>query len=249
MKALSFFTLLLLIIGNLNAADLESYEFIDKLLSLNVPQEPQVFEDAVIFTAGASYKKVGIAFSHEGFAKIYPFKKLLVPISDVPSFDETSKQEPERLRDSGLLFFVYTVPPALKDLEYRLVFDGLWSSDPYNPLKTFNINTGVEHSIAPIPPRPAPAQNSGEPFGGIVFNYRSENSGERITVAGDFNAWDPFMYELKETRRGLYTLAVPLPPGTWHYIYYRNGEKFIDYSNTAREYAKNGSVVNVAVVQ
>jgi hypothetical protein len=229
--------------------DLESYEFIDKLLSLNAPQEPQVFEDAVIFTASSSYKKVGIAFSHEGFAKIYPFKKLLVPVSDIPSFDEKSKQAPERLRDSGLLFFVYTVPPALKDLEYRLVFNGLWSSDPYNPLRKFNVSTGIEHSIAPTPTRAMTEQSAGEPFGGIVFNFRSENSGECITVAGDFNGWDPFMYELKETRRGFYTLAIPLPPGTWRYIYYRNGEKFIDYLNAEREYAKDGSAVNVAVVK
>ncbi|MDR1362620.1 MAG: isoamylase [Spirochaetaceae bacterium] len=228
--------------------DLESYEFIDKLLSITSPQEPQVFEDSVIFTASSAYKKVGIAFSHEGFAKIYPFKKLLVPIDDAPYFDEKSNKEVERLRDSGLLFFVYTVPQSLKGIEYRLVFDGLWSSDPYNPFRKFNVNTGIEHSIAPVPARPELAQNDDEPFDGVVFSYRSESSGEHITVAGDFNSWDPFMYELKETRRGLYTLAVPLPPGTWRYIYYRNGQKLINYSNTSREYAKDGSAVNVAVV-
>lgn len=249
MKALSFFTLLLLIAGNLFAVDIESYDFIDKLLSIETPQAPQIFEDAVIFTASSSYKKVGIAFSHEDFSKIYPFKKLLVPVSDIQNLDENGKNAPETLRDSGILFFVYTVPPTLKNLEYRLVFDGLWSSDPYNPLRKFNTNTGIEHSIAHVPPRPEPAPNGAEPFGGVVFSYRSENSGEYVTVAGDFNSWDPFMYELKETRRGLYTLAVPLPPGTWRYVYYRNGEKFIDYSNAAREYAKDGSAVNVAVVQ
>jgi hypothetical protein len=249
MKALSFFTLLLLIIGSLGAVDLESYEFIDKLLSLNGPGEPEVFEDSVIFTASGAYKKVGIAFLHDGFAKIHQFKKLLVPVNETPEFDEKQKQPPETLRDSGLLFFVYTVPPGVDSLEYRLVFDGLWSTDPYNPNRKFNAGSGIEHSVAPLPPRTAPLLNEAAPFDGIVFSYSSDRSGERITVAGDFNGWDPFMYELKETRPGFYTLAIPLPPGTWHYLYYRNGEKLVDYSNAAHEYKKDGSAVNVAVVK
>jgi hypothetical protein len=230
--------------------DLESYEFIDTLLSLSSgPREPKTFEDAVIFTSGGQYKKVGIAFLHEGFAKVHPFKKLFVPISDSPVFDEKSKMPPETLRDSGVMFFVYTVPPSVKNLEYRLVFDGLWTADPYNPRRRFNINTGIEHSIAPLPQRPLPALDDEVPFDGIVFSYRGEAGGERVTVAGDFNGWDPFMYELKETQPGFYTLAVPLPPGTWRYAYYRNGEKFVDYSNAAREYKRDGSPVNVITVK
>jgi hypothetical protein len=249
MKAPSFITLLLLIIGSLGAVDLESYEFIDTLLSLTGPREPKVFEDAVIFTVGDQYKKVGIAFLHEGFAKIHPFKKLFVPVNDSAEFNEKSRQQPEPLRDSGVLFFVYTVPPSVKNLEYRLVFDGLWSPDPYNPNRKFNAKTGIEHSIAPLPIRPLTARNDQDSFEGVIFSYLGDTGGERVTVAGDFNGWDPFMYELKETGRGLYTLAIPLPPGTWRYIYYRNGEKFVDYSNAVREYRKDGSAVNVVVVK
>ena len=249
MKALSFITLLLIIIGSLGAVDLESYEFIDTLLSLTVPQEPKPFEDALIFTAGSQYRRVGIAFLHEGFAKIHQFSKLFVPLSDSAEFDEKSGKAPETLRDSGLMFFVYTVPPRLESLEYRLIFDGLWSPDPYNPRRKFNVKTGIEHSVAPLPERRQPVPDRETPFDGVVFTYRGENSGERVTVAGDFNGWDPFMYELKETERGLYSLAIPLPPGTWRYTYYRNGEKFVDYSNAAREYRKDGSPVNVITVK
>jgi hypothetical protein len=249
MKALSFITLLLLIIGSLGAVDLESYEFIDTLLSLTSPQEPKVFEDAVIFTTGGQYKKVGIAFLHEDFAKIHQFRKLFVPISESAEFDEKSNKAPETLRDSGIMFFVYTVPPQVKTLEYRLIFDGLWSPDPYNPSRKFNAKTGIEHSVAPLPVLRQPAPNEELPFDGIVFSYRGKNSGERVTVAGDFNGWDPFMYELKETEQGLYTLAIPLPPGTWRYAYYRNGEKFVDYSNAAHEYKSDGSPVNVITVK
>jgi hypothetical protein len=248
MKTLKFFTFLLLATGSLGAIDLESYEFIDKLLSLDHPQEPQVFEDAVIFTAGGAYNRVGIAFLHEGFSKIHPFKRLLVPINDTAEFDEKSNRSPETLRDSGILFFVYEVPDGVESLEYRLVFDGLWSADPHNPRRKFGARSGIEHSVAPLPPRPVFPRND-DSFDGIVFSYRGQTSGERITVAGDFNGWDPFMYELKETARGIYTLAVPLPPGTWRYVYYRNGEKIIDYSNAAHEYRKDGSAVNVAVVK
>ncbi|MDR3357137.1 MAG: isoamylase [Spirochaetaceae bacterium] len=249
MKALGLSTLLLLIIGSLGAADLESYEFIDALLSLGGPGEPKIFEDAVIFTAADQYKTVGIAFLHEGFAKIHPFSKLFVPVSDTDEFNEKSKTPPETLRDSGILFFVYTVPPQVKSLEYRLVFDGLWSPDPYNPRRKFNVKTGIEHSVAPLPVRPPSVRNNESPFDGVVFHYRGESGGGRVTVAGDFNGWDPFMYELKETAPGLYSLALPLPPGTWRYVYYRNGERFVDYSAAAHEYRKDGSPVNVVIVK
>jgi hypothetical protein len=247
MKTLSLFSLLtIVIIGNLSAVDLESYEFIETLLTLPEAREPFVFEDAVIFTVSGSYRKAGIAFLHEGFSRIHPFKKLIVPIIDeTVEFD--AQKQPELLRDSGIMFFAYTVPPSVTSLEYRLVLDGLWSTDPYNPRRSFN--AGIGYSVAPLPSRGFTETAEKESFPGIVFSLRGNASGEHITVAGDFNGWDPFMYELKETRRGLYTLAVPLPPGTWRYIYYRNGERFIDYSNTNREYTEDGSAVNIAVVK
>jgi hypothetical protein len=56
------------------------------------------------------------------------------------------------------------------------------------------------------------------------------------------------MYALKESAPGIYTLSLPLPPGTYRYVFYHNGEKKIDSVDAKREYTKGGDTVNVALV-
>jgi hypothetical protein len=234
--------------ANLNALDTESFEFIDMLLGLKNPAAPIVYEDAVVFTASSVYKRVGVAFEHEGFSKIYNFKKLLVPIDETAAFDEKAKIRPELLRDSGMLFYVFEVPAGLNKLEYRLVIDGLWTSDPYNSAGRLDTNTGLIFSQAPVPNivRTYPTASEDSPL--LSFNFKAAH-GESITVAGDFNTWDPYMYELKETSYGVYSLNLPLPSGTWKYVFFHNGERVLDPNNNSRVFTYDGKVANVATVK
>ncbi|GHV83286.1 hypothetical protein AGMMS50212_06260 [Spirochaetia bacterium] len=248
MKKVKPIILLTFIIGNLYAADLESYEYIDLLLNIVKPSPPAVFDDAVIFTASGAYKKVGIAFSHEDFKKIYWFKKLLVPIDETMEFRENSKIPPEYLRDSNILFYPYTVPQTIKKLEYRLIVDGLWTTDPSNPSKRFDMNFGIDVSCAPLPVFPETKPYGPSDSGKVLFSFRAE-SGDTVSVAGDFNGWDPFMYELKETQRGQFSFEIPLPAGTWHYVFFHNGKRVLDPANQKKAYAPDGATFNVALVQ
>ncbi|GMO27000.1 MAG: hypothetical protein Ta2B_07500 [Termitinemataceae bacterium] len=235
-------------IGNLKALDTQSYEFIDMLLGIEKAGKPVVFEDAVVFTAPSIYKRVSVAFAHENFSKIYTFKKLLVPINETATFDEKGKIPPELLRDSGILFYAFEVPAHVKNLEYRLIVDGLWTTDPLNSQKKFDLDSGLEFSIAPVPnivrTYPTATENTTE----LSFSLQAE-SGAVITVAGDFNSWDPFMYELKETRQGIYTLNLPLPAGSWKYVFYKNGQQVLDPNNNERVYTYDGKIANIITLK
>jgi hypothetical protein len=232
----------------LNALDLQSYQFIELLLSLSKPQPPVVFEDAVVFTAdGRHNRKVGVAFAHEQFQHIYWFKKILVPVDQTEPFVENAKKEPERLRDSGMLFYAYQTPPNLSRLEYRLIVDGLWVSDPSNPVRRTDMRYGLELSVTDAPEAGDKTGAAPAGQGGLNLRYTAA-SGESITVAGDFNAWDQFMYRLKETRSGDYRLELPLPAGTYHYIFYKNGERVLDPGNQNKKYLPSGKVVNTVVI-
>jgi hypothetical protein len=247
MKTIIAAALCVLVIAAAGAADTESYQFIDRLLSRNGPGAPEFFEDAVIFTASSSLRRVGVAFAHEGFAKVYWFRKLLVPQDPLGAPIPPGKKVPDPYRDSGILFHVLQLPENLEKLEYRLVIDGLWTTDPSNPLVNRDSRTGLAYSVLPVPGikrDPSPLRG---PPGSLQFFFKGP-PGETVTVAGNFNGWDPFMYELIESPAGVYSLTLPLPPGTWQYVFFHRGERFLDPYNFNRVYDREGKAASQIVI-
>ncbi len=238
---------LLLIIGTINALDTSSSQFISLLVNLQEAGTPQVIDDGVLFTVPASFGRVGIAFAHEGFATMHWFRKLLVP-EDAPNprLADDNIPPPVTYRDSGLLFFAYTVPQDIETVEYRLIINGLWTADPLNPVKRVD-DSGVARSVAPKPVISRPLTPNDAPAGTATFRFEAP-SGERVYVAGSFNNWDPFMYELKEKKVGLYEISLPLPPGTYQYAFFHRGERRLDQSNFERVY-RDGLAVSQVIIK
>lgn len=50
---------------------------------------------------------------------------------------------------------------------------------------------------------------------------------ESVTVAGDFNGWDPQRTPLRRSGSGLWTLTMPLKPGRYHYMYVVDGRQWM----------------------
>jgi hypothetical protein len=243
MKTIITAVLLVFIIGVAEAADTESYEFIDLLLSLDGPGAPVLYEDAVIFTAPSSHRRVGVAFAHEGFSKVYWFRRLLVPQDPLGAPIPPGKKQPDPYRDSGIFFYVYQVSEELRELEYRLIIDGLWVTDPANELSRKDRVSGLRYSVVSLPPQdPVPGPLKGPP-GTLHFSFRGP-TGETVTVAGSFNGWDPFMYELVENPAGVYSLSLPLPPGKYQYVFFHRGERVLDPYNGSRAYSREGKAVS-----
>jgi hypothetical protein len=239
MKTIMAAVLLVLIIGFAGAADTESYQFIDRLLSLDGPGVPVLYEDAVIFTAPSFHRRVGVAFAHEGFSRVHWFRQLLIPQDPLGAPIPPGKKQPDPYRDSGFLFYVYQIPENIRELEYRLIIDGLWTTDPANTLNRKDTVSGLLYSVIPIPPRenvPGPLKG---PPGTLQFFFKGP-PGETVTVAGSFNGWDPFMYELVESPAGVYSLTLPLPPGKYQYLFFHRGERFLDPYNVNRVYSRDG---------
>jgi hypothetical protein len=245
-KTITVPLLLFFIIGIIGAIDTESYQFIDHLLSLSGPGRPELFEDGVIFTAPSTYERVGISFAHEGFSKVHWFKKLVF-LPDVGSVEKTKQKNGPVYQDSGILFYVYTFPKDIRELEYRLIINGLWTTDPVNPVYRMDA-LGVSRSVVSIPVTEKIPSTFDGPPGTLIFNYTAP-SGEAITVAGNFNGWDPFMYELQEKSPGHYSLTLSLPPGTYHYVFFHRGQRILDPNNHQRIYTKDGKPASLAVIQ
>jgi hypothetical protein len=247
MKKHIWLMFLVLIIGNIGALDTDSYDLNDRLLRLTEAGKPEIIEDGVLFTASSSYRSVGIAFAHESFAQIYWFRKLLTLGEQTPPPPE-GKTPQSRYTDSGILFFAYTPPETIRALEYRLIVNGLWTTDPLNPLGREDPQSGIRHSVVVLPePNRVPGVLDG-PGGSLSFHFTA-TPGETVTVAGDFNDWDPFMHRLTETAPGRYRLVLPLPAGTYHYVFCHRDMRLTDPNNRNTVYDKFGNPVSEAVLK
>jgi len=247
---------ILIFISPVMAVDVESFRFMDHLLSMTQPRPPEIFEDAVIFSAPSRFRSVGIAFAHEGFSKVHWYKKLMTSrdVQEPPEVaqradkDKPKKPLPPTFQDSGILFFVYPVPRGIRDLQYRLIIDGLWTADPWNQSNHVDSASGIVLSSIQLPPIPVAPSTYDAPPGTLRFSF-SADPGQQVTVAGNFNDWDPFMYELNEESPGEYVLTLPLPPGTYKYIFYYHGQKILDPHNPKKIYSSNGDAVSEATVR
>jgi hypothetical protein len=229
------------------AADWETYDLIERLLTIREPSAPVIHENFVIFTADSSLRRVGVAFAHENFATIYWFKQLNVSQDRMNMIILPGQKFPDPYKDSGLQFHVYQFPDYLKDLEYRLIINGLWTIDTTNPKSRRDPVSGLALSVLTLPPRPANYNPLNGLPEGLKFTFIGP-PGETVTVAGNFNGWDPFMYELREGPSGHYSLIIPLPPGTYQYVFFHRGQRFTDPHNPKRIYARDGTSASEVVI-
>jgi len=230
-----------------NAAEWETYELIDRLLTIKKAGAPVIHENFVIFTADSGLRRVGVAFAHEYFANVYWFAQLVIPQDRLNAPIPPGKKEPDPFIDSGIQFHVYQIPDHLKELEYRLIINGLWTTDPSHDQTRRDPVSGLGLSVLNLPARqlkPNPLRGLPE---GVIFTFKGE-PGESVTVGGSFNSWDPFMYELKEGPAGVYTLTLPLPPGNYQYIFFYKGKRHVDPNNPRRIYARDGSAASELIV-
>lgn len=212
-----------------------------RLQEMRRAEPPQLYGDSVLFTYTpdryyeSSVRSVGVAFAHESYRKIYPFRKII----------DTGKEDgPEY---TGVLFLLHPLPPGEEKLEYRLIVDGIWMPDPAAPAVEIK-ESGLAVSVFHIPRMEYRAFRSPEvgPDQRVTFRYRG-NSGLRIYLAGSFNDWDPFMYRMMEEpgMPGLYTLSLRLPEGVHYYAYIRNGETITDPLNNRLASRRSGAMVSV----
>jgi len=223
----------------------ESYQLHERLLNFSQPGAPEIVDDMVIFTASSSLRRVGIAFADEGFAKVHWFRHLLVSYDPLEVSRRERRSHP--YKDSGIVFHVYQIPDGAAEIEYRMIINGLWTTDPANPYSRRD-RSGLSRSVISLPPKETTHNPLKGPPGSLSFVFKGP-PGETVTVGGNFNGWDPFMYELREGPPGNYSINIPLPPGKYQYVFFHRGQRFLDPYNSNRIYAKDGKAASEIVIQ
>lgn len=200
---------------------------------------PRVFGDTLIFTyqfdrpersdpdnaaSARRLRLVQIAFEHEHYAERRSFV----------------------LNDQEVYVFTMPVPRDRSRLRYRLIVNGLWTADPFNPQTV--ISGGIPVSVVDLPPPPPPSHAPVvSDDGRVEFLYRGE-PGSRVLLVGDFNGWDPYMHRLRETEPGRFSITLQLVPGVHAYYFVVDGVRMVDPLNEERTLVRDRLVASSFVV-
>ena len=57
----------------------------------------------------------------------------------------------------------------------------------------------------------------------VNFSFSAPQA-ERVSLAGDFNDWDPMSHPMKKDKKGVWKISINLDPGTYQYNFYVDGE-------------------------
>ena len=202
-------------------------ELDEAIRGLTVAESPRVLGDWVIFSYRATVpaRYVGARFEHEEFRNLHVYQR----------------------NEEGVLVLAYKLPEELDALRYRVVVDGQWSADPFNPRIQLGV-LGFEFSVLEVPPRERqlPLGASGQ-AGAVTFRLKSEPD-QTVAITGDFSSWDPLVYPLREAMPGLYEVTLPLPAGAYAYTFVINGRRVLDPANPVTNTAADGRSVSWVAV-
>lgn len=214
--------------------DDDSYTYSKLILSLRGTGAPYIKDGYVVFTAELGPRNIGIAFDFENYSVVHPFEIRR-------TYDMDDKLS------GSLFFYALDIPERTLELSYRLVIDGLWTADPLNPDTYFDPKLGVTISHIYI----ADAyQQETEPTSKnrVRFVYEGDIN-QKVKLTGTFTNWDPWIYEMEETKPGFYELNVTLPPGTYYYNYMVGMTPVLDRTNPNRAYTRDGRRASMIVVE
>ena len=209
------------------------YEYNNLVLSLSKPGKPIITDKYIIFTAESGPRFVGISFDFENYSTIH-------------SFEIRKTRDVENNVTRSIIFYLLERPRNLTEVSYRLIIDGLWTSDPLNPEKQYDYKTGITLSKIYLQ-NTIPEVTGYQEESVVKFIYKGE-PGQNVRLGGNFTNWDSWIYTLEETKPGFYELSIPLPTGIYYYNYYLGMNSFVDKTNPNRAYTPEGRTASVIKV-
>jgi hypothetical protein len=207
----------------------DTYDYDSLVESLTGVSAPFVNGNFIVFTAPNTARFVGIVFDFEHYKTIHPFR--LHKLIDADG----------KTKDSWF-FYLLDRPRNMQSLSYRLVVDGLWTTDPTNSDTFYDTSAGIllsRFNINVVDPPITEVESDN-----LTKFVCNAPSGEKIRLGGTFTNWDSWIYEMAEVAPGRYEISIPLPQGTYYYNYYHGITPFTDSTNPLKGYTSDGRIAS-----
>jgi len=211
----------------------DSYDYDCIVQSMTGVSQPYISGKFIVFSAPATARFIGIVFDFENYRTIHAFKLHRLTDADNKTTD-------------SWYFYLLERPKNIKTICYRIIVDGLWTTDPQNSTTIFDTKAGILLSRLDITVVDQPVTE--RKTDGITRFICHAPSGEKIRLAGSFTNWDSWIYELTEVLPGQYEIDLPLPAGTYYYAYYRGMTSFIDDTNPLKGYTSDGRTASCITI-
>jgi hypothetical protein len=191
---------------------------------IEAPQSPRLVGEVLLLSCAPAEpaRFVGARFAHESYRLLHLYS----------------------LNEHGIFVLDYPVPEGLRELRYRIVIDGLWMADPLNPASLTDAQ-GDEFSLFTFQREPPRLISNPKPESKERFTFTFKGApGKRVSIAGDFNNWDPFMDYMAETEPGLYRITIRIGPGNHFYCFVSEGRRILDQYNPETGVNQDGDIVS-----
>ncbi len=210
-EILPFFWLIMLVLVSTaaGAASMDT-DLHHHLLNARHAGKPYVSSGSITFTyqPAENIQSVSLALEHEDFRVFHTFER----------------------NPHGVFILTLPLPENSSHIRYRLIIDGLWTTDPH--AETRKDNRGIPLSYIAFPlGSSAPAPGVRRQKNGSTRFVFIGNPGSRVTVIGDFNQWDPYISPLQELQPGIFETTLNLSPGNHYYRLVVNGQEMADPAN------------------
>ena len=204
-----FLFLALILSTNAASFDLELHH---RILNAKNSSKPYISNNSIMmsYSAPPGTQAVSLALERENFSTFYNYEK----------------------NRHGIFILTMKIPEGQKRIRYRMIVDGLWTTDP-NSNKEYD-NRGILVSTLDIPldtntyvPGIRKLPDGRTRF--VFFGKPNSN----VFLVGDFNKWDPYLTQMAESLvyEGIYTVTLRLPPDSQYYRYVVGGKEILDPEN------------------
>lgn len=213
--------LLLCFLAPAGGLDIDPIMMHIKILGMEEAGPPMVMGNKLVFTYkdesnkneynkdAGRVKMVGARFEHEDYRILHTYYR----------------------NEQSIFILPYQLSDNLAKLKYRIVVDGLWMNDPFNPKQEADIQ-GTVFSVVNIDSSITTSFENPRinPDGSVTLMYRSL-SASRVAITGEFNNWDPFSHMLIRGKPGLFSITLRLLSGPHYYLFVVDGNKTLDPFN------------------